>query len=742
MLVLLASACLFSIGTGLKQQSVDVQLSKDGMNILPKADSRPLWLTFLYCFTSGFAPLLWIAFAVVFITYIPFGVPPSNIYNLALAMALLAVIFISGIFTFFQEVTSTLALAAFSNMVPPKSLVIRDGKSREISPEQLVVGDVIILETGMKIPSDVRIVSASDLKVDTSMLTGENEPVKLFADVVPSTTPMLQSRNMGFMGCNVVEGQGVGIIIATGRNNQLAKIAKQVGQVTTLLTSLQIELNRFVIFIGAIALFTSTVCILEWNFYLDKQHNGFMSVDILICNAVSVLVAFVPEGLPLALQTGLTIIANRLCAKHKILIKQLSIIETMGSMTMLASDKTGTLTQNNMVVTDIITSDRIYRSSNTKDLNDNQYVSLLFTIAVRCNQSKLKDAEGSNPSFDMSGKKVRNAVGSNGIDRALLNWAEGAGKIEDIYSNSFIQLLTPFSSTTKTSTGVVSIQDRYYVVVKGAPEYILNSCGQYMDETTGELRTMSQDVTERILSNISLSASSGKRVIALAQLYLSPQQFSGFYSGNSVFSADPVPNFPVTGLTFMGCIAVSDPPRDGVKETIGKMNHLIVYHTELTDRIFLDELRVAGIAVAMVTGDAVNTAVAIAKQVGIISDETATDKNIDNLRDFNSDEKIHTENILRGGSVSKNDIESLGMKSNDFNAPKSVSMVIDGKDLAFVTDKGWDFIYSHKELVFARTTPEQKLQIIIESQNRGFRVGVTGDGVNDSPALKRADVGQ
>jgi len=723
-----------SLVNGLHQSQVSSLLKTNGPNELPKSNELPLIVKLLYCFIGGFSPLLWIAFAFVFITYTPFGTAPSNIYNLALAIALLIVIFLSAIFTFYQEVLSTIVSSAFKTLVPQNCLVIRDGKTQSISPIDLVVGDLIVLETGMRVPSDFRVISASDLKIDKSMLTGENIPVKLFPNPLDSSVPLLQANNVGFMGCNVVEGEGMGVVIATGKKNQLYKIAEQVGRVSSSLTSLQVEINRFVLFIAAIAIITSVTCVLYWKFYLNVEHNGFMTLDSMICNAISVLVAFIPEGLPLALQTGLTIITNRLCVTHSVLVKQLSIIETVGSMTMLASDKTGTLTQNKMSVATILQSNKLVDVKDVKSL-DLLILNSLKIAAVMCNQCKLQEDE------HVPGHRV--AVGSNGIDRALLNWIESLGGVDEVKDKTALKLLVPFSSATKITSAVVCRDGAFIVIVKGAPEYVLDRSSHYFDDISGSIQPLSKEIIDKFLQNISVVASSGKRVIAVAELQLPKESYADDYH----FIADPTPNFPTSGYTFISCVAVSDPPRPGVREAI-------------------ETMRRAGIKVAMVTGDASNTAAAIARQVGIISDES---NDVDTLREFNEAEKLDLKTAIpldiesRKAEIQADSSRSSTKKSSTFSRilrfltrprveeavvadswgpmKKSSAIIVDGRDLDAASPVAWNFIFSHSEMVFARTTPDQKLAIVKESQERGFRVGVTGDGVNDSPALKQANVG-
>lgn len=723
---------------------------ENGPNVLPKVKESPMFIKFLLCFTTGFAPLLWISFIFVFLSYEPFGTPPSNQYNLDLAIALLVVIFLSGLFQFYQEVQTSIALSTFSNLVPPDCIVIRDKQDISISPSNLVVGDVVRLESGIRVPADIRIVSSADLKVDKSMLTGENEPVKLISDPVSKTTAMLQAVNMVFMGCNIVEGQGMGVVVATGDNNQLAKIANQVTEVKKAKTSLQIEIDRFVIIIGVFSLIAVIVVVVEWALYLNVQHNGFLTVSGMISNAISVLVAFVPEGLPLALQTGLTIIASRLCYTHFVLMKQLSIIETVGSMTFLASDKTGTLTQNKMTVRNIVFVSGTRTVSELVGIHPD-LVQMIYVIGTLCNQSKLEiidttdNPEGSDGT-DSNIKKKREAVGSNGIDKALLNWIESLSLIEDIRLSYRTALVIPFSSSTKIAMTIVLHDNSPRVLMKGAPEYILERCSYYYDDTTCEVKVLDKYVIDKLMNYIDDVADNGQRIIAIARSQELPTES---FPTDFVYQTDPAPNFPTDEFIFICCIAVSDPPRVGVLEAV-------------------QDLRGAGITVAMVTGDAPSTAVSIAKQVGIIANDFGPDlviakgdevskitdnnqsdlddikleskisikvKELDKLKTFLDAEKRLNIDLIPDSDTPKESIASESKKISDHlfhfsfinnksepskqdstrtkelirNHTKTSAVVVDGKDLCNITDLGWDYIFQHKEFVFARTTPDQKL---------------------------------
>jgi sodium/potassium-transporting ATPase subunit alpha len=619
-------------------------------------------------------------------------------------------------------------MASFADLLPETALVLRGGLVRALPPSEIVVGDIVHLAAGCGVPADLRLLACADLKVDKAMITGETGAIRLVAESVPdpNTVTLLQAPNMAFMGCNVLEGEGQGLVVATGKDNQLSKIAYSVAAVDggSNNTTLQRDISRFVTIIATIATLTAIVVILEWTFYLRVEHNGFMTPSSMLANAISVLVAYVPEGLPLALSMGLTIIARRLCLTHFVLVKQLSIIETVGAMTMLASDKTGTLTTNKMTVKSLITADCIVDASflslpcpSSALVASPQYTEYVLQIAIMCNQAKFEgkvNQQGAAKSEIETNSEVSaeegnhsKVHGGNGIDTALMIWASEFQKFDSIRSSIVRKAVLPFSSATKISAVVVQEFNAgnfttTTVLVKGAPEYILSRCSNYISGTQS-IQTLDNVVISRIKDMIEDVSRKGDRVIAFAQFILSPND----YPANYAFKTSPEPNFPVTGLTFVACVSVSDPPRRGVREAVLQM-------------------RGAGIMIAMVTGDAPTTAQAISCQVGIISDGSRIDV-------------FSSKSLSRDSSDIEQGIELRN--SSGISKDKNRAIVVEGTFLSDISEEGWDFIMTHSEMVFARTTPDQKLQIVTEFQKRGHLVGVTGDGVNDSPALKKADVG-
>lgn len=407
----------------------------------------------------------------------------------------------------------------------------------------------------------MRIVSQSDLRVDASLLTGENLPVKLIATPVSMTIPLLHAHNVAFMGTTVVEGEGasvlvpcpwsprevandarctgVGIVFATGKDNQLSRIAASVSR-SAPMTGLQLDLNRFILFIACIATILAVTVILVWIFYLKVYHPGFMNLGSMISNAISVFVAFIPEGLPMALQTGLYIISSRLCKKNNVLAKQLSIIETFGSMTLLASDKTGTLTMNKMVVQYLLTAASSYAVD--EFIVEQAMVQHVALAALFCNQARLDGKSGA-------------VVGGNGIDRALLQWINSAPSVITNLSQAYsAQVHLPFSSVTKTAAVVVtnSSSRSHLVVMKGAPEYVFKACTHYL-HSDGSCLVLEESVLASIRDKISAVCARGLRAVAIAQLTLNELA----HPANFQFETDP-PNFPLKGLMLVNVLRIDN----------------------------------------------------------------------------------------------------------------------------------------------------------------------------------------
>ena len=694
-----------SLSTGLSIIAALELLQSNGPNVVPKPRELTMWIKFLLCFVDGFNPILIVAAILAFLSWQPFC--PLCTFNFALGIVLASIVAISGVLTFFQEVQASSVMQNFSSMVPPDCMVTRSGSVAQVPPASLVVGDIVHLQTGSRVPAEVRILKCSNLKVDKSVLTGEAEPFRLTSEPVKDTVAFIESPNIAFMGTTVVEGEGTGVVVATGPNTQLAKISAQVSGVKLKATTLQIDLNKFVLIIACFAFFWAAMCVIVWAGYLRVQHPSFMSSFALIANALGVLVALVPQGLPFALNIGLTAIARRLLTNNRMLMKQFSAIETLGSMSFLASDKTGTLTMNKMSVVSILVHDG--SSILAADFGATTQAALGAT-AVFCSQSNVDTANKSN------------VIGGNGVDKALLLWAIDQDIVDAAKVNNSFVFSMPFSSTTKMAAVIVqnSKTRNLEVLVKGAPEYIIARCSTHIS-MNGTESPMTKEVAKSLQDQINAEAGKGCRVIVTAKFVLPTDRYHLRFD----FQLDPEPNFPLDGLAFVSAFVVSDPCRPDVREAI-------------------EELRLAGIQIAMVTGDSSLTARAIAADVGIISPNSKVTIYNGEIKQVTVDEEAGY--AILPGLKSHNGVAQIAPEINPAYSvnPRHLiesAVVIEGHHVSTMSNDGWNFVFAHQELVFARTTSEHKLMIVKEAQRRQYVVAVTGDGTNDAPALKRADIG-
>lgn len=750
-----AKALQSDLDAGLTSELASINQARFGANELKPPRDWPLPAKFVFAMFSGFAPLLWIASLLCFIAWQPLGAPNPSVYNLALAILLLVIIFLGGIFVFWQEYQTSRVIDGFRNMIPARAVVVRDGASLALAATQLTMGDVVILETGMKVPADVRIVGANNLRVDNSMLTGESEPVRLAVDAMHADVNALQSRNMGFMGATVMEGTGRGIVVAVGAECQIGRIAAM-STGSTQLSALQKELNIFVLIVGGFALFFFTLVLIVWGAWINVQNPGFMSTSTALANAIGVVVAFVPEGLPLALAAALTIIAKRLCDQHKMLLKQLPTVETLGSMSMLASDKTGTLTQNRMTVVNVVlgpNADVLPVAACADVAADSHALMRLAADAALCNEASIQAAPAlADAGIPVDEEQVKvgevsmshatiapapaeqapTIVGGNGTDKALLAWAATLGGAEARVTH-FQKLAIPFSSATKqaisvqldTSSGIAT------VIVKGAPDGVLPRCTSVYDDA-GEAQLLTPDVSARLVAACNMLGKQGQRVLAICERVLPADTFPPGFA----FSSDPL-NFPIDALTLAGLIAVADPPRESTAPAVLA-------------------LRGAGVSVVMVTGDAETTAEAIARQVGIVTAPVAEHVPADLIKSNapaaaapSATPRVHLTDALAPlqqqmvvmASPAKSNPSQIEVLTPTV-ASVTTAAVVSGHELARFTPEAWKWLLQHDEIVLARTTPEQKLAFVKAAQNFSMhRVGVTGDGINDAPALKNADVG-
>ncbi|PSN58991.1 calcium ATPase [Corynespora cassiicola Philippines] len=681
-----------SLDQGLSDDQVKRRVDQYGKNKMTPPSSKLFGRIVGYVF-GGFGSILLIASILTFVAWKLLGNPLANA-NLALACVLLAVFVIQAAFNAWQDWSSSRIMASIRTMLPDQCIVIRDGSQSSISAFDLVPGDILVIKQGNKLPADVRFVEASsDAMIDRAILTGESEPVLATIDWTEEN--YLETQNIGLQGTHCISGSCLGVCVATGDSTIFGRVAKLTSEPRTGKTPLQKEIFRFVLILSTFMFFVVVLVIILWATWLRKDHPDWINVPLLIASCVAAAVAFIPGGLPIALTTSFTIVAN-IMKKNKILCKSLKTVETLGAVSVICSDKTGTLTKNCMVVTDIYAAGKAYTPEAARDMmavfrseNNNKALSKkredvidqLRTLAGLCNSGEFDAATMHLP-------VAKRKINGDATDQAVLRLSESLGSVSELrYSwrkvfeiafnskNKFmIRLMTPMNQ---------DVADKHTtLMIKGAPEILLPRCSNIVCDN-GNIVPLTEAQMQRIERVKNTWSRQGKRAILLARKE-TVVTFSTNHDKEVLGAARQ-------GLTFVGLLGIIDPLRSEIPEVV---------------RI----LRDAGIRIFMVTGDFKLTAQAIAEECGIVSDSAV----------------VHDINAL------SHEVE------NRFSRR---SIVLSGPELMTLNENQWDQLCHYQEIVFARTTPDQKLRIIKEFQARQNIVGMTGDGVNDAPSLKAADIG-
>lgn len=605
-------------------------------------------------------------------------------------------------------------------MLPDECFALRNGNRVEILATEIVPGDILYIKSGNKLPADVRFCEvSSDAKFDRSILTGESAPI---AGTINSTDlNYLETNNIGMQGTHCISGSALGICVSTGNNTIFGKIAKLTNTPKGGMTTLQKEILRFIIIICSLMVFFNIVVIIAWASWLRHAHPDWISVGGLIIDVVTVAVAFIPEGLPIALTASLTITAN-IMKSNQVLCKSLKTVETLGAVSVICSDKTGTLTKNQMFVTECAVGSKKMIPSQaleimTEDTSSNA-IAQLRLLAGLCNAGEFDAATAHLPLAERK-------IAGDATDQAVLRFSESLGPVKDLQLMWKKTFELAFNSKNKYMIRTLALVDNkgldaalpmaeaaewkatedLLLTIKGAPDILIERCTKYTDEhgIVQPLTTQMKAIIEDIKNQWS---SSGKRVILLARKTLKGHQATHNPADNS-FEAD-VMSQAQHELTLVGLVGIVDPPRDEIPEVV---------------RI----LRRAGIRIFMVTGDFKLTAQAIAIECGIISNPASMVHDISYLSANNS-------------IYQKSNYSTDNEKAHEFPPPNR-SISLSGPELITLNDNQWNQLCEYDEIVFARTTPEQKLRIVKEFQKRENIVGMTGDGVNDAPSLKAADIG-
>lgn len=614
---------------GLSTTEAAARLESVGPNAISQSEQTPAWVIFLRQFKSPIVVLLVIAAGLSF-----------AFQEWLDGIAILVVIFINAIIGFYMEFQAGRSMDALKKMVSISVKVLRDGSLTEINSEMLVPGDVIYLEAGDMTPADARLYNSAQMQVDEASLTGESVPVEKSPAVLPADTPLAEQSNLLFKGTFVTKGNGWAVVAGTGMNTELGKIAHLVGTSEQAATPLEKKLaglsSRLIkITVGlVIAIFVVGVI-------------GGKPIVEMLETAIALAVAAVPEGLPIVATLALAQGMLRL-ARHNVIVRKLSAVETLGGTTVICTDKTGTLTQNKMEVEALASPTRVWAKRNNEkalpaDILPKAQYDRLLQIAILCNNA------------DIAAQKGEFTEIGDPLETGLLKFALRQG--EDIVS---LRLQypkiseMPFSSETKIMATLHQTPEGNVVFAKGAAETLLESCRFIV--TADAYSPMSPESRASWLAEAEKMASLGLKVIA------------GAFKHDAQASESLDKN-----LVFAGLFGLIDPPREEVPEAIR-------------------QCREAGIEVVMVTGDHPATAKAIGRQLGIIDSNKAE--------------------VVLGKDMQ--DLEKLS-----------------------ATDKSrWS-----DTKIFARVSPKQKLDLVSVFQERKAIVGMTGDGVNDAPALKKADIG-
>ncbi|XP_075419677.1 potassium-transporting ATPase alpha chain 2 [Tenrec ecaudatus] len=670
---------------GLSSTKAAELLVRDGPNSLSPPKETPEIIKFLKQMVGGFSILLWFGAILCWIAY---GIqyshdPSSSLDNVYLGVVLAVVVVLTGMFAYYQEAKSTNIMAGFSKMIPRQALVIRDAEKKTIPAEQLVVGDIVEIKGGDQIPADLRLLSSQGCKVDNSSLTGESEPQGRSCECTHDNP--LETKNIGFYSTTCLEGTATGMVINTGDRTVIGQIASLASGVGNEKTPIAIEIEHFVHIVAGVAVS------LGITFFIIAVSMKYPVLDSIIF-LIGIIVANVPEGLLATVTVALSLTAKRM-AKKNCLVKNLEAVETLGSTSIICSDKTGTLTQNRMTVAHLWFDNHIFMTDTSEDHSNQMFDqssgtwASLAKIITLCNRAEFKTGQENVPIM----KKI---VVGDASETALLKFSEViVGDVMEIRKRNRKVAEIPFNSTNKFQLSIHETDDpndnRFLVVMKGAPERILEKCSTIM--INGQEQPLDQSSAEAFHTAYMELGGLGERVLGFCHLYLPADEFPETYS----FDIDAM-NFPTSNLCFVGLLSLIDPPRSTVPDAVAKC-------------------RSAGIKVIMVTGDHPITAKAIARSVGIISSNSETVEDI---------------------------AKRLNIAVEQVNKRDARAAVVTGTDLKDMSSEQLDEILAnHSEIVFARTSPQQKLIIVEGCQRQGAVVAVTGDGVNDSPALKKADIG-
>lgn len=572
------------------------------------------------------------------------------------SLVIILIVILNAVLGVVQEFRANKALEALKKMAAPEAKVIRDGKITEIPARELVPGDLVILEAGNYVPADLRLVESVNLKIEEASLTGESVPVEKNAEIVfNEDVPLGDRSNSAFMSTVVTYGRGKGIVVGTGMNTEIGLIAEMLESYEEEITPLQKKLAELGKILGIASL---AICGVVFLLGLIR---GVPVLEIFM-TAVSLAVAAIPEGLPAIVTIVLALGMQRMVKRHSI-IKKLHAVETLGSTTVICSDKTGTLTQNEMTARKIFVNGKFYSISGEGYRPEGEFtldgekvdpladpdLKMLFTIGALCNDAKLEES-------GTDGDKTYRIIGDPTEGCLVVGAAKASICLEELNKTKPRLQEIPFDSERKRMTTFHPHKDGYIACIKGAPDVMLNLSNRILKD--GQILNLTDDDRKQILEANHSMASQALRVLAFA-----------FKLENEI-PKDPKPEEVEKDMIFVGLVGMIDPARPEAKEAI---------------QICKD----AGIRPVMITGDYKDTAEAIARDLGMMDED---------------------------------------------------SKVVTGAELDAMSDEELVSI-ADEVSVYARVSPIHKLRIVEAIKQNNHIVAMTGDGVNDAPALKKADIG-
>lgn len=615
---------------GLSSEKVAERLARLGHNVLAEQESISRLKILLHQFTSPLIYILLIAAVVTLLLgeYIDTGV-------------IIAVVLLNAVIGYLQEFKAEESVRALKQLLVAKARVVRDGHEKDIPGSDLVPGDIVLLASGSRVPADMRLLHTIETRIDEAMLTGESLPVEKGSALIDEQNLALADQtNMAFMGTAVVNGRAKGVVTATAAATVLGRIAGEVKDIGMVKAPIQEKIDRFARLVGIIVM-AASAALFGVGLLLGESIRQMFMV------AVAAAVAAIPEGLPIVVTIAMAVGVSRM-AKHNAIVRKLAAVETLGSTTVVCSDKTGTLTRNEMTVTRLFAEGHVYSvsgvgygpegeiSSGAENFRDDCPIALqqLLRIGMLCNESSVYEEEG------------RYKIDGDPTEGALIVSASKAGMIHEDEKDRYPQLaMIPFESERGFMATLHEHEGKKLIFVKGAPERVVEMCAAGFDR-------------EEILARAHAFAEQGLRVLAFAWKEAPPEQ-------------DELIHHDVEqGLHFVGLQGMIDPPRTEVIEAVKGCKR-------------------AGMRVVMITGDHAVTAGAIGRELGIIEGEAA---------------------------------------------------VLTGRELEQISDDEL-FARVRQVSVYARVAPEHKLRITRQLIRHGEIVAMTGDGVNDAPALKAAHIG-